>query len=118
MSEHNEVYVHFSDFNNALAGKSRLKFDVRSYQEMVVIPMKQMSEDNQQLTYLKNKVVKEKEISKALHDNFVAVTQKLRETSEDNQIVRLRTKMQQDESKEMVFLSDWTFVLILQLSRL
>ncbi|XP_020688580.2 protein SUPPRESSOR OF GENE SILENCING 3 homolog [Dendrobium catenatum] len=89
-------------FNQHSQGKSRLKFDVRSYQEMVVIPMKQMSEDNQQLTYLKNKVVKEKEISKALHDNFVAVTQKLRETSEDNQIVRLRTKMQQDESKEMM----------------
>ncbi|KAI0512174.1 hypothetical protein KFK09_012812 [Dendrobium nobile] len=83
-------------------GKSRLKFDVRSYQEMVVIPMKQMSEDNQQLTYLKNKVVKEKEISKALHDIFVVVSQKLRETSEENQIVRLITKIQQEEIKEMM----------------
>lgn len=71
---------------------------------MVVIPMKQMSEDNQQLTYLKNKVVKEKHISKVLKDTVVAVTQKLRETSDDNMIVRLRTKTQQEESKEMVFL--------------
>lgn len=89
-------------FNQHSQGKTRLKFDMKSYQEMVVIPMKQMSEDNQQLTYLKNKVVKEQEKSKALKDTVVAVTQKLRETSEDNRIVRLRTKMQHEESKEMM----------------
>ncbi|XP_020573678.1 protein SUPPRESSOR OF GENE SILENCING 3 homolog [Phalaenopsis equestris] len=89
-------------FNQHSQGKSRLKFDMRSYQEMVVIPMKQMSEDNQQLTYLKKKVVKEKEFSKALENTVAHVTQKLHETSEDNRIVRLRTKMQQEESKEMM----------------
>lgn len=89
-------------FNQHSQGKTRLKYEIRSYQEMVVIPMKQMSEDNQQLTYLKNKVVKEQEKSKALKDTVVAVTQKLRQTSEDNRIVRSRTKMQHEESKEMM----------------
>ncbi|PKU71877.1 Protein SUPPRESSOR OF GENE SILENCING 3 like [Dendrobium catenatum] len=69
---------------------------------MVVIPMKQISEYNKQLTYLKNNVVKEKEISKALPDIFVVVFQKLRETSEENQIVRLITKIQQEEIKEIM----------------
>ncbi|PKA66755.1 Protein suppresor of gene silencing 3 like [Apostasia shenzhenica] len=89
-------------FNQHSPGKSRLKFEMRSYQEMVVIPMKQMSEDNQQLSYLQRKVVKQKQISKALEDTVVAVTQKLRETNEDNKIVRLRTMMQHEESKEMM----------------
>ncbi|XP_020697230.1 protein SUPPRESSOR OF GENE SILENCING 3 homolog [Dendrobium catenatum] len=77
--------------------KSRLKFDVRSYQEMVVIPMKQISEYNKQLTYLKNNVVKEKEISKALPDIFVVVFQKLRETSEENQIMDCQERFFKDQ---------------------
>ncbi|KAK8934268.1 hypothetical protein KSP39_PZI014360 [Platanthera zijinensis] len=89
-------------FNQHSQGKTCLKYELRSYQEMVVIPMKQMSQDNQQLTYLKNKVVKEQEISKALKHTVVAVTQKLRQTSEDNRIVRRRTMMQHEESKEMM----------------
>lgn len=81
--------------------------------------MNQMSEENQQLPYLKNKVVKEKGISKVLKDTVVAVTQKLRETSDDNIIVRLRTKAQQEESKEMVFLclDIWTEVASIKIFR-
>ncbi|RRT35982.1 hypothetical protein BHE74_00022178 [Ensete ventricosum] len=84
------------------SGKSRLKYDMRSYQEMVVIPMKQMSEDNQQLVWLKNKVIKQEQRSKALEETFGVVTQKLRETMEENRIVRLRTKIQHEENKEEV----------------
>ncbi|XP_008786464.2 protein SUPPRESSOR OF GENE SILENCING 3 homolog [Phoenix dactylifera] len=87
-------------FNHHCQGKSRLKYDVRSYQEMVVIPMKQMSEDNQQLIWLKNKVVKQEKRSKALEETFGVVSQKLRETMEENRIVRLRTKIQHEENKE------------------
>ncbi|CAL9135303.1 unnamed protein product [Musa textilis] len=87
-------------FNHHCQGKSRLKYDLRSYQEMVVIPMKQMSEDNQQLVWLKNKVIKQEQRSKALEETFGVVTQKLRETMEENRIVRLRTKIQHEENKE------------------
>lgn len=87
-------------FNHHCHGKSRIKYDMRSYQEMVVTPMKQMSEDNQQLSWLKNKVVKEERRSKALEETFDVVTQKLRETMEENRIVRLRTKRQYEENKE------------------
>lgn len=85
-----------------LAGKSRLKYELRSYQEMVVIPMKQMNEDNQQLVWLKNKVIKQEKRSKAIEETFGVVTQKLRETMEENRIVRLRTKIQHQENKEEV----------------
>ncbi|KAG6536592.1 hypothetical protein ZIOFF_001650 [Zingiber officinale] len=83
-----------------IAGKSRLKYELKSYQEMVVIPMKQMNEDNQELVWLKNKVIKQERRSKALEETFGVVTQKLRETMEENRIVRHRTKIQHQENKE------------------
>ncbi|ONK77382.1 uncharacterized protein A4U43_C02F5950 [Asparagus officinalis] len=89
-------------FNHHCHGKSRLKYELKSYLEMVVNPMKQMSEDNQQLTYLKHKVVKEERRSKVLEETVDVVSQKLRETVEENRIVRQRTKMQHEENKEQM----------------
>ncbi|KAK2442915.1 protein SUPPRESSOR OF GENE SILENCING [Trifolium repens] len=87
-------------FNRHCQGKTRLKYEMKSYQEMVVNQIRQMSEDNQQLLYFKNKVVKEKKHSKAMDESFGIVTQKLRKTMEENRIVRRRTKMQHEEIKE------------------
>ena len=75
---------------------------MRSYHEMVTNQIRQMTEDNQQLVYLKNKVVKEQRHSKALEESFGKVTEKLRKTMEENRIVRSRTKKQHDENKEEV----------------
>ncbi|XP_073223796.1 protein SUPPRESSOR OF GENE SILENCING 3 homolog isoform X1 [Cicer arietinum] len=57
-------------FNRHCQGKSRLKYDMKSYQKMVVHQIRQMSEDSQQLIYLKNRVVKEKKHAKALEVSF------------------------------------------------
>ena len=78
---------------------------MRSYQEMVVKQFRQMSEDNQQLIYLKDKVAKEQKHAKALEESFDIVAEKLRKTMEENRIVRLRTKMQHEENKEEVILT-------------
>ncbi|GAB4835481.1 Protein SUPPRESSOR OF GENE SILENCING [Ancistrocladus abbreviatus] len=95
-------------FNQHCQGKSRLKFEMRSYQEMVVSQMKQMSEDNQQLTWYKSKVAKEQRHSKALEESLHVVSEKLRRTSEQNRIVRQRTKMQTEQNKEeMLFLEQF-----------
>jgi hypothetical protein len=91
-------------------GKTRLKYDMKSYQEMVVNQIRQISEDNQQLLYFKNKVVKEKKHSKAMDESFGIVTQKLRKTMEENRIVRRRTKMQHEEIKEEVILTSDTLL--------
>lgn len=64
--------------------------------------IRQMSEDNQQLIYLKNRVVKEQRHSKALEATFSIVSEKLRETMEENRIVKHRTKMQHEQNKEEV----------------
>ncbi|XP_043711398.1 protein SUPPRESSOR OF GENE SILENCING 3-like [Telopea speciosissima] len=87
-------------FNQHCSGKTKLKFEIKSYQEMVVGPMKQMSEDNQQLIYFKDKVAREQRRSKALAESFEVLNAKLRKTTEDNRIVRQRTKEQQEQTKE------------------
>jgi hypothetical protein len=77
---------------------------MRSYQEMVVNQIRQMSEDNQQLVYFKDKVVKERRHSKTVKESLDLVTKKLRKTEEEFRIVRQRTKMQHEENKEEVIL--------------
>ncbi|KAK4381524.1 protein SUPPRESSOR OFSILENCING 3 [Sesamum angolense] len=80
--------------------KSKLKYEMRSYQEMVVNQMKQMSEDNQQLIWFKNKVAEEQTSKKALEESYGIVTEKLRKTMEENRIVKLRTKKHHEQNKE------------------
>ncbi|KAK2656429.1 hypothetical protein Ddye_009481 [Dipteronia dyeriana] len=87
-------------FNQHSQGKAKLKFEMRSYQEMVVNQIKQMSEDNQQLVYFKNRVVKEQKHTKALEESFQFMSEKLRKTMEENRIVRQRTKMQHEQNME------------------
>ncbi|ONK59455.1 uncharacterized protein A4U43_C08F6600 [Asparagus officinalis] len=87
-------------FNQHSAGKSRLKFDTRSYQEMVVRPMREMSEDKQKLNCYKIKALKQEQQTKAYEESLAVVSRKLRETLEENRIVRQRTKMHYEENKE------------------
>ncbi|KAL0294854.1 UNVERIFIED_CONTAM: protein SUPPRESSOR OFSILENCING 3 [Sesamum calycinum] len=88
------------NFNQHSQGKSKLKYEMQSYQEMVVNQMKQMSEDNQQLIWFKNKVAEEQTSKKALEESYGIVTEKLRKTMEENRIVKLRTKKHHEQNKE------------------
>ncbi|CAI9285406.1 unnamed protein product [Lactuca saligna] len=87
-------------FNQHCQGKSKLKFELVSYQERVVNELKQMSEDNQQLIWYKNRIAKEQMHSKALEESFTLVSQRLRKTEEENRIVRERTQRYHEENKE------------------
>ncbi|KAL5993234.1 hypothetical protein ACLOJK_014157 [Asimina triloba] len=84
------------NFNLHSQGKSRLKFEMRSYQETVVSQMKQVSEDNQRLNYLENKVAKQK----ALANTMGVICEKLRIANLENKIVRQRSKAYYEENKE------------------
>ncbi|KAG5041358.1 hypothetical protein GLYMA_05G198500v4 [Glycine max] len=96
-------------FNRHCQGKSRLKYDMRSYQEMVVNQLRQMNEDNQLLIYLKDRDAKKQKQTKALEESLGIVTEKLRRTMEENRIVRLRTKMQHEENKEEMYMQEEFF---------
>ncbi|CAM8946722.1 unnamed protein product [Rhodiola kirilowii] len=87
-------------FNMHSQDKTKLKFDMKSHHEMVVIPFKQMGEDNQQLIWLKHKIAKEQRQLKALEESFVSLSEKLRQTMEENRIVRQRIKWQHEEYRE------------------
>ncbi|KAJ7945190.1 suppressor of gene silencing protein [Quillaja saponaria] len=96
-------------FNQHSQGKSKLKYEMRSYQDMVVKQIRQMSEDNQQLLWYKNKMVKEQRNKKALEESFGIVSAKLRKTMEENRIVRQRTKLQHEENKEEMYAQEQFF---------
>ena len=85
---------------------------MKSYNEMVVMQMKQMSEDNQQLNYMKNKMVKTEQRSKAVEESLGVVTQKLRETMEENIFVRSKAKEKHLEyEQEVIRLPKWLYFL-------
>nr|XP_016509673.1 PREDICTED: protein SUPPRESSOR OF GENE SILENCING 3-like isoform X1 [Nicotiana tabacum] len=88
------------NFNRHSHGKSRLKFEMRSYKETVSNPAMQMSEDNQQLIWFKNQASKHQKRAKATEESLRLVSEKHRQTVEENKIVRLRTKMHHERNKE------------------
>lgn len=83
-------------------GKSRLKFEIKSYLETVVKQLKQMKEDNEQLIWFKNKVAKEQRHSKAVEESYSFLSEKFRKMSEETHVVRIRTKKHHEQNKEEV----------------
>lgn len=75
---------------------------MRSYEEMVVAPMRQMNEDNHRLIWLQNKVAKQERHSKALEETMGVLSSQLRLANEERNIVKQRVKMQNQENKEEV----------------
>lgn len=69
---------------------------------MVTSQIRQMTEDNQQLGWYKDKLVKKDIYARDLEEHVDIVSQRLRKTEEENRIVRLRMRMQHEENKEEV----------------
>ncbi|XP_050260425.1 protein SUPPRESSOR OF GENE SILENCING 3-like [Quercus robur] len=87
-------------FNQHAHGRSNLKFEMRSYQEMVESKIKDINDDKQQITWFKERVAKEKKHSQTLAATLSQVSEKLRRATEENRIVRERIKIQREENKE------------------
>ncbi|CAI8591502.1 unnamed protein product [Vicia faba] len=87
-------------FNKHSRGKSKLKFEMKSYQEMVESKIKHINEDGQQLGFFKDMIAKEQLKSKVFADTLCKVTDKLRKTTEENHVVRERTKEHHQQNKE------------------
>jgi hypothetical protein len=85
-------------------GKSKLKFEMRSYQEMVESKIKHINDDGQQLDIFKEKIAKEQLKSKVFADTLCQVTERLRKTTVENRVVRERTKEYHQQNKEEVLL--------------
>ncbi|XWS40315.1 hypothetical protein CRYUN_Cryun18bG0130100 [Craigia yunnanensis] len=87
-------------FNRHSQGKSKLKFEMRSYQEMVESQIKKINDDSQQLTRLKKKAAQEQQHSQVLAESLGRLSEKLRQTTEENCIMRQQTRLQHEQNKE------------------
>ncbi|KAG4163376.1 hypothetical protein ERO13_D01G168400v2 [Gossypium hirsutum] len=87
-------------FNQHSQGKSKLKFETRSYQEMVESQIKKIDDDSQQLNLLKKKVAQEQQPSQVLAESLGRLSEKLRQTTEEYGIMRQQTRLQHEQNKE------------------
>lgn len=78
------------------------KFEMKSYQEVVISQLKQMRDDNHLLKWYMNKSGRLTNDLEVLKGSFNAVSEKMRKVSEENQIVRQKTKLHHKEIKEEV----------------
>ncbi|XP_058007016.1 protein SUPPRESSOR OF GENE SILENCING 3 isoform X2 [Hevea brasiliensis] len=86
-------------FNLHSQGRSKLKYEMRSYQEMVEKRIKQINEDSQQLVRFKDKITQEQKHSKVLAESVSRLSEELCKTIEKNHSMRRRTKLLLEENK-------------------
>ncbi|XVF68110.1 hypothetical protein PTKIN_Ptkin10aG0176700 [Pterospermum kingtungense] len=103
-------------FNRHSQGKSKLKFETRSYQEMVESQIKKINDDGQQLTRLKKKVGQEQQHSQVLAESLSRISEKLRQTAEENFIVKQQNRLQHEQNKEEVAFS--IFLVLIMVNKL
>ncbi|KAF3434992.1 hypothetical protein FNV43_RR22079 [Rhamnella rubrinervis] len=87
-------------FNQHSQGKSKLKYEMRSYQESVVNQIKQMIKDYHQLSWFKDRHAKDEMIKKDLENINGILRVKQHKSDEEKKILRLRAKEQYEEIKE------------------
>ena len=73
---------------------------------MVVVQMKQMSEDNQQLNYIKNRAERTEQRSKVVEGSLGAMAQKYREIMEEKKVLIHRVGEKHLEHEEEVTISN------------
>jgi hypothetical protein len=72
---------------------------------MVVLQMKQMSEENQQLHLMKNKMVKTEQYKKSVEESFCDLAQKYREIMAEKKVLIDRVGEKHSEHEEEVMLA-------------
>ncbi|KAG4915035.1 protein SUPPRESSOR OF GENE SILENCING 3-like [Glycine max] len=80
-------------FNKHSRRKTKLKFEMRSYQEMVESKIKHINDDSQNLDYYKSMVAKEQIKSQVGTDSLLRISEKLSLTTEENRVDQQNKEM-------------------------
>ncbi|XP_020533449.2 protein SUPPRESSOR OF GENE SILENCING 3 homolog isoform X1 [Jatropha curcas] len=88
--------------NNLFKGKVKLKYEMRSYQEMVVNGIRQMTEENHQLQWLKNRVSEQERHTKELEESNSMLKEKLQMLTKETDNLRHQAKQHHEQSMEEI----------------
>ncbi|KDP41908.1 hypothetical protein JCGZ_26926 [Jatropha curcas] len=90
------------DFFNKkfVRGRVKLKYEMRSYQEMVVNGIRQMTEENHQLQWLKNRVSEQQRHTKELEESNSMLKEKLKMLTKEMDNLRHQANQHHEQSME------------------
>jgi hypothetical protein len=86
-------------------GKQTLKWERRSFKDMVLSPMSKLDEENAKVTILQGKYQREQETSRALMKSVSQISKKLEMREEEVQLIRNRARERQQDYEIEVFQS-------------
>ncbi|XVF25314.1 hypothetical protein REPUB_Repub13aG0202700 [Reevesia pubescens] len=87
-------------FNQHCQGKSKIKYELKSYQEAVLNEIKKMSEDSQQLIWLKNRLEEERRLAKTFEGSVNNLSRNLQQKMKDIHIFEQRVQILHEQHQE------------------
>ncbi|KAK6284230.1 hypothetical protein POUND7_003182 [Theobroma cacao] len=87
-------------FNQHCQGKSKVKYELKSYQMAVLNEIKKMSEDSQQLIWLKDRLAQERKRAKTFEQSVRNLSRNLQQKTKDIHIFKQRVQSLHEQNKE------------------